>query len=191
MSDELTEEMKQLLVVIDEYTEEASEENLTWIKELPLMAVIYQGIIDGIFKDYDYAPWSVPMLDGSRQLLNISREGKDDLEDLLNLRMLSILRLSTSKFGYLTAFRLTDLGKQVVDSIPQSIRDEVHAVITDECNIPRAVLIRDRSFLFSCPKCKKEVQIPICEIEDVSYEVKRYLPSYLHLGEEERREEIH
>ncbi|NHJ14604.1 MAG: hypothetical protein EAX95_13070 [Candidatus Thorarchaeota archaeon] len=191
METELTEEMKHLLVLIDEYTENGPTDELVWIKELPLMAIVYQGIVENLFPDYDYAPWSVPMLDGSRQLLNISREGKDDLEDLLNLRLLSILRLSTSKFGYLTAFRLTGLGKETVNSLPQSYRTAVSKTVEDECGVPRPVIIRNRAFFFICPTCKKEVRIDIDDIEDVSYEVKRYLPDYLNLRISEHGEDFH
>ncbi len=110
MDDEFTDDMMRLLLVIDAYTREGHEDNPIWVKELPLMAIIYQGIVKRIFRDYDYSPWSVPMLDGTREWLNISREGKDDLEDLLNLRMISILRVSTSQYGFVTAYRLTESG---------------------------------------------------------------------------------
>jgi hypothetical protein len=59
--------MMRLLCVINEHTKSEKDANPIWLKELPLKAIIYMGIIKEVFKDYDYAPWSVPMLDGSRQ----------------------------------------------------------------------------------------------------------------------------
>jgi len=64
MDEEFTDDMMRLLLVIDAYTREGHEDNPIWVKELPLMAIIYQGIVKRLFRDYDYAPWSVPMLDG-------------------------------------------------------------------------------------------------------------------------------
>ena len=55
MSTEITDDMLRLLLVIKEYTNTDDDSSLDWVKELPLMAVIYQGIVDGLFQDYDYA----------------------------------------------------------------------------------------------------------------------------------------
>jgi hypothetical protein len=170
--------MMRLLCIIDEYTKEGQENNPIWIKELPLMAIIFRGIVKGVFKDYDYAPWSVSMLDGTRQWLNICREGQDDLEDLLNLQLIAILRLSTAQYGYVTAYRLTNTGNAMLSNIPERIRDEVHRLVCDECIEPMTVLIRGRKFFLECKTSELEIPIPIDEIEDVSYSTKPYLPSF-------------
>jgi hypothetical protein len=178
LESELTEDMMRLLCIIDEYTKGGEDENPIWVKDLPLMSLIYMGIIKGIFRNYDYAPWSVTMLDGTRQWLNISREGKDDLEDLLNIQMIAILRVSTAQYGYVTAYRLTDLGNKALQNIPEYIKKEVHSLTHGECDKPMSVLIRDRKFFFKCASTKTEIPIPIDEIEDVTYETKSFLPSF-------------
>ena len=178
MAEEFTEDMMRLLYVIHAYTDSDDEENPTWVKELPLMAIIYEGIVRGIFVDYDYAPWSVSMLDGTREWLNISREGKDDLEDLLNLRYISIIRVSTSQYGFVTAYRLTELGAKVLLSVPDKIREEVKPLIYHECGELLDVVVRNRNLVFVCSRCGFEEVIPIGDIEDVPYATKAYLPSF-------------
>lgn len=179
MESELTKDQMKLLYVVDEYTREGEEDRPVWVKELPIMAIIYQGIITGVFVDYDYAPWSVPMLDGTRQWLNVSREGKDDIEDLLNLRMISILRVSTSQYGYITAYRLTELGEKAVKGIPQNLCDEVHELIyCKECDELVSVAIIDRQFYFQCEKCNETRLVGLDNIEDIPYATKPYLPSF-------------
>lgn len=179
MESELTEDQMRLLFVIDEYTKMENENNPIWVKELPILAIIYEGIIREVFKNYDYAPWSVPMLDGTRQWLNVSREGKDDVEDLLNLRLLSILRISTSKYGYVTAYRPTELGKKVIPSIPQKLRDEVHSIILcEKCGTLLKVVIRNNELFFHCDRCSYDQKIRIDDIEDVPYATRPYLPDF-------------
>ena len=167
----------RLLCIINEYTKDGEEKNPIWIKELPIMALIYLGTIKGVFSNYDNAPWSVKMLDGTRQWLNISREGLDDLEDLLNLQMIAILRVSTAQYGYVTAYRLTSIGYNVLSDIPTKIKDEVQTLISGDCDTPMNVVIRDRKFFLQCKSTELEIPIPIDEIEDVSYETRPYLPS--------------
>ena len=177
MDNGLTDDLIKLLYIIQAYTESEDQENPTWIKELPLMAIIYQGIVKGIFSDYDYAPWSVPMLDGTRQWLNISREGKDDLEDLLNLKYIAILRLSTSHYGFVTAYRLTDAGKDLLNNVKSSLKDEVQSLIHHDCGSLFDVVVNNSKILFVCKGCKFESEIRIGDIEDIPYSTKAYLPS--------------
>jgi len=178
MDDEFTDDMMRLLLVIDAYTREGHEDNPIWVKELPLMAIIYQGIVKRIFRDYDYSPWSVPMLDGTREWLNISREGKDDLEDLLNLRMLSILRVSTSQYGFVTAYRLTESGQEKINDATESIRQETMALIHHTCGDLYSIVMNGSDISFRCDPCNFDEEILIGEIEDIPYTTKAYLPSF-------------
>lgn len=179
MESELTEDQMRLLFVIDEYTKTGNEANPVWVKELPILAIIYEGIIRGVFKDYDYAPWSVHMLDGTRQWMNVSREGKDDVEDLLNLRLVSILRISTSQYGYVTAYRPTELGDKLIQDIPQKLRDDVHSLILcKKCGTLFQIITRGHEVFFHCKGCGHEQKIGIDDIEDVPYATRPYLPNF-------------
>jgi hypothetical protein len=182
MSIEVTDDMLRLLLVIKEYTQSDKDSRLDWVKALPMMAVIYQGIIDGVFRDYDYAPWSVSMLDGTRQWLNVSREGKDDLEDLLDLRYISMLRLSTSQYGYLSAYRLTKLGEETAEEANPELLKDAQKIVRCECGGIKHIVLEDRKFYFECTKCQKRTIIQIDHIEDLAYSSRVYLPDYLQSG---------
>lgn len=179
MGIEVTDDMLKLLLVIREYTQSDDKSRLDWVKELPLMGIIYEGIIKGLFKDYDYAPWSVSMLDGTRQWLNISREGKDDLEDLLDLHYISMLRLSTSQYGYITAYRLTNLGTNIAEVIQPEIARDVKNLLYCECGRLRMAIVRNSQFFFECDSCSTLIPITIDQVEDVAYKSKVYMPDYL------------
>ncbi|MDF1538119.1 MAG: hypothetical protein P1Q69_04370 [Candidatus Thorarchaeota archaeon] len=182
MSIEVTDDMLTLLLVIETYTKSSDSSHLDWLKELPLMSIIYEGAVKGIFKGYDYAPWSVSMLDGTRHWLNISREGKDDLEDLLDLRYISMLRLSTSQYGYLTAYRLTNRGGKIAQDVDPKLREKVRRFLYCKCGELRMAVVRGRKFFFECKSCGFESPIGIDIIEDVSYKTRVYLPDYLRNG---------
>ncbi len=179
MESELTKDQMRLLLVINEYTKAGDQDNPVWVKELPVLAIIYAGIIKGVFRDYDYAPWSVSMLDGTRHWLNVSREGKDDVEDLLNLRLLAIIRISTSQYGYVTAYRPTQLGQEVIETIPDNIRKEVFDLIhCPHCKTLFQVDMSKKEFSFVCSHCGNKESIDIDDIEDVPYATRPYLPSF-------------
>ncbi|MHA1252849.1 MAG: hypothetical protein ACTSRP_22875, partial [Candidatus Helarchaeota archaeon] len=89
----LTEPMKRLLYIIAEYTKLNNEYGKLVIKDLPLKALIYYGIISNVL-NYDYAPMSVMYMD-NRRYLNVSQEGEDDLNDLRDLKLLNKIRIAT------------------------------------------------------------------------------------------------
>jgi len=110
--------------------------------------------------------------------LNISREGKDDLEDLLNLRMISILRVSTSQYGFVTAYRLTESGQEKINGATESIRQETMALIHHTCGGLYNVAMNGSDISFRCDPCNFNEEILIGEIEDIPYTTKAYLPSF-------------
>ncbi len=173
----LTEDMLKLLFIISEYTQTNDEDNPLWIKELPLLAIIHEGIVKGVFKSYDYSPTSVPMLDGTRRWLNISREGKDDIEDLINLQLIAILRLSTSQYGYMTAYKPTVLVGEVLSSLTPELKDEVYSLIQHECGCNYEVLFSPDDISFVCSTCTFKLETSMGFIEDVSYLTEPYFPS--------------
>jgi hypothetical protein len=73
---ELTEDHIKLLYLISCY----SRNGKCWIRKVHLLVLIYEGIVSGAF-DYDYAPFS-DIVASRRIYLNISQEGRDDIDDL-------------------------------------------------------------------------------------------------------------
>jgi hypothetical protein len=58
---------------LEDANEGGSGENKNvWVRKVPLMVLIYEGIVAGIF-DYDYAP-APDIVNGRRVYMNISQE---------------------------------------------------------------------------------------------------------------------
>ncbi|MBD3405124.1 MAG: hypothetical protein GF411_03190 [Candidatus Lokiarchaeota archaeon] len=184
MESEITDDMLKLLYIIHEYTKQKNEKtDPIWIKELPLATLIYKGTVSGLFETYDYAPWSVQMLDGTRQWLNISREAKDDLQDLLRLGLLFILRLSTGSYGYITAYRVTSAGNNRLSYMMPEMKESVRKLLYCDSKHLKLVEIKNRQFYLFCPECDWREKVAIDELEDIPYKSKAYLPRYLGVGD--------
>ncbi|MHA1840153.1 MAG: hypothetical protein ACTSYO_09400 [Candidatus Ranarchaeia archaeon] len=174
----LTTEMKRLLYLISRFTKTAqtSGEMDYWIKDISLIALIYEGIVNNIFPGYDYGPTSVLFLDGKRRFMNVSREGLDDLNDLRELGLLDLLRISTMRFGNVTAYKLSSKGWKTLGLLTDTDKTEVDKIIC--CPICKALLsiecVNFEKFEFRCSKHGMQIQSGVFDIEDVSYESRPY-----------------
>ena len=67
----------------------SSDESESWIRQLPLWVLLYEGVAEGII-DADYAPASVlvpiPGFGSKRMWLNISQESKSYVDNLREVR---------------------------------------------------------------------------------------------------------
>ncbi len=171
---ELTKDQQKLVFLIGSYAHEkqTSDDQEYWFKDGPLLAVMYVLTVEGVFETYDYAAMSILCLDGYRRFMNISREGVDDLNDLRELGLLDHLKISTSQYGTVTGYRLTDKGREVLATIPNSEREGVNAII--RCSDCEGELMQIECenferYFFRCPVCNCIREIRIFDIEDVSY----------------------
>lgn len=104
----ITSEHTKLLYLISRYT--SSDPTITnskakWIRKIPLLVLIYEGIIQDVFT-YDYAPFSEVV--GTRRLyLNISQEGRDDIDDLREMDLINALKVCYLLCFPSSAFPLT------------------------------------------------------------------------------------
>lgn len=173
---ELTTEQERLLYLISLYSKPAlniSDEEV-WIKDLALKALIYQGTVNHIF-DYDYAP-SVFMFDGVKRLVNISQEGEDDINDLRELNLISRLKLSTSKYNIIDAYRITKQGLDVLKNVKKENRKAVDKLVKcSKCQKYGEVLVVGVRVRFHCKNCGETKDISLLEIEDVPYVCKGYM----------------
>jgi hypothetical protein len=172
--EELTDDQRKLIYLIGVYTHITNQEieHELWFKDGPLVAAIYDLTIEGIFETYDYAAMSVLCLDGYRRFMNISREGIDDLNDLRELGLLLHLKISTTQYGNVTGYRLSEKGVQIFNKLPTKVQTEVEKrVRCPKCN-DQILLIECEEFeeyWFRCASCKYERKIGIFDIEDVNY----------------------
>ena len=105
----------RILYLLSLYTRDdsMSEDSNRWCRMLPLLVIIYEGIIKGVF-DHDYAPQPYKV-DGTRMYLNVSQEGLDDVDDLREQGFLMALRLQTDKYQSSMALRTTELGLRYLE----------------------------------------------------------------------------
>lgn len=173
---ELTMEQERLLYLISLYSKPAlnmSEEEV-WIKDLALKALVYKGTINQIF-NYDYAP-SVVMFDGIKRLVNISQEGEDDINDLRELNLINRLKLSTSKYNIIDAYRITKQGLEVLKNVKKENLKAVDKLVKcSKCRKQGEVLVEETNVKFQCKNCGETKNIPLLEIEDVPYVCKGYI----------------
>ena len=67
---------------------ESHDDKDEWIRKPALLVLIYEGIVANVL-DYDYAPQS-ELIENRRVYLNISQEGKSDVEFLREEELLAI-----------------------------------------------------------------------------------------------------
>lgn len=178
----LTREQQELLYLISKLTDSVNNP-ISWIKETPLQALIYQAIRKGIFNEYDYAPISSSFLGQGRKFVNISKEGEDDLGDLRELGLLETIRLSSSKHDYITGYRPTKESAKLLETIPNEVRETIDSLfICPKCNDNNYALminVEDSKFNMVCDTCSSTEDIPLVVPEDVSYITKPYFFSFL------------
>ena len=191
--EEWTNDHLKLLYLISRYAECASnpEDREGWIRKNSILVLMYEGIVDGVF-DYDYAPMSV-LVGRNRLWLNITQEGKDDIDDLREGGLLNALKLSSEDLQPITAFQVSAKGKELSILIPREFRTEVDKLIYKDNELLEVIFEQREgeqddegeklgaAFFLTAPSDNKEDrrESTITETEDVSYVSSPYLPSCL------------
>jgi hypothetical protein len=170
----ITDDHIKLIYLVGLYanTLDKSTDKENWFKDGPLYAAIYELTAEGVFETYDYAPVSILGLDGFHRFMNISVEGKDDLDDLRELGLLNHMKISTSTYGTVTAYRLSETGMKAYMEVPAKMRKSIDKLVhcpRHKSKLMEIVCINFEKYYFRCPTCSYEREIPIFEIEDVSY----------------------
>ena len=104
----------KLLYLVSKYSNCAQTvyDKERWVRKLPLLVLIYEGIVQKVF-EYDYAPEST-MVKNTRLYLNVSQEGVDDLDDLIEGELIRGLRLKSTEHQSVLAFQITTAGLALV-----------------------------------------------------------------------------
>ena len=104
------------------------EDKESWIRELPMMCIVYEGVVCGAL-DFDYAPCSMLVsYEGRsrRRWLNISQEGKAAVDDLREKDMLNGLKLSAEDFQPVTAYQISMKGLAFLkDCCTEEMKEDV------------------------------------------------------------------
>ena len=127
--EEWTNDHLKLLYLISKYAKCSltAEEKEGWIRQNSLLVLIYEGIVAGVF-DYDYAPVSA-MVGTKRVWLNISQEGKDDIDDVRQGNLINGLKLSSEDLQPITAYQVSAKGLDILDLVPDELKEQVDSFV--------------------------------------------------------------
>jgi len=168
---DLSHDSKRLLILIDQFSEPARtrDERETWIKKLPLAALVNRGVRKGLFKDYDFAPVLVDYR-GMTRFANVSKEGEDDVADMREMGLVERLKLATSHHIYVSAYRITPAGKDVVKDIEKEHLEAVNRLLScSSCGGRLDIEARDDAPYLVCSNCGEEERVGLFDIDEVSY----------------------
>jgi len=173
----------KLLYMMARYSHKARSagEKEKWIRKVPLLVLIYEGIKHGCF-DYDYAPQS-ELVGTRRVFMNISQEGKDDIDDLRENGLLNAIKLNSKEFQAVTAFQLSNAGYDVLDKVPEEICEDVDDFIMDRGSGDVVEAVWDGNQFVMCTPSDPDGRVSsVTDAEDVSYVSSPYLPDILRHG---------
>jgi WD repeat-containing protein 35 len=163
--------------------EEGDEEG--WIRSLPLLVLMYEGIVSGTFEEPDYAPCcNIVSQDGHtrRVWMNVSQEGKAFIDDLREKTLLNGLKMMTEDGQPVTSFQCSLFGLSLVEQIPEELKAQVVALVypTGVEGGPRKIRFdpEEGCFWMTTDGGYNE-QSEISECEDISYVSSPYLPECL------------
>ncbi|GAB9465450.1 hypothetical protein Gpo141_00002857 [Globisporangium polare] len=174
----------KLLYLISLYAvaSNSTKQNERWIRHVPLLALMFEGIVRGKF-GFDYAPSSVRLSFKGRTLrrwINISREGVAAIDDLWELHLVNGLKLSSDDFQPITAYQVSTKGLAMLAYLPSNLRGEVDSFIYPPVPLEKKPLLvsydGNKFQLRSGGYCKSSA---ITESEDVSYVSSPFLPRCL------------
>ena len=178
--DSLSVEHFKILYLVSKYSAfaERARDAEVWVRYQPLLVLMYECIVRGVF-DYDYAPASA-MVHGKRIYMNVTQEGRDHLEDLVEAKYVRALRTITKDKQPVVAYQITKTGLETLVNSTSFKKDDRRAV--DE-------VIRDPEGSLLSVKYDPEAQTfrlssengfcfdsTVTDTEDVSYVSSPYLP---------------
>lgn len=155
-----------------------------WLRELPALVLIYEGILREVF-DYDYAPEAEKVFGGARMYMNISEEGRDDLEDLRELGFLEALKVTSETYEHATLLKISESGIEFLrrvsapdGGLTAEMRALVEALVYE--NDDELLEVRfdkpRQSFYLTAPRTGYEFRSSITDVEDVPYVSSPYIP---------------
>lgn len=164
----------KLLYLVSKYSNSAQtvNEKERWVRKLPLMVLIYEGIVQKVF-EYDYAPAST-VVKNTRVYLNVSQEGVDDLDDLVEGELIRGLRLVSTEHQSVLAFQITTAGLALV---AKRMSEEDRQLVNELCIADGKLLqVHWEDEKFYLRNDTISFESTITDVEDVSYVVSPYLP---------------
>ena len=165
-----------------------SIDNESWIRQVPLLVLIYEGIVRQVL-DGDYAPAStlvsIQNNPSKRIWMNISQEGKGAVDDLRESELVNGLKLNTDEFQIVTAYQVSKRGLKLLARAPTALKRQVELFCTEPNTTTRGILIdpvynlEEECFQLISRSGNYSRNSKITDCEDVSYVSSPFIPSFL------------
>jgi hypothetical protein len=169
--------------MISLYTRRAApgtDEKDEWIRKAALIVLLYEGIVAGVL-DYDYAPASA-LIENRRIWMNITQEGKSDVEFLREEELVNGLQMSSKSFQPITCYQISDKGKELVKRVSRKEKEAVHEFVYARGTRELLTVQWDGVNYFLISSSGYRRKSTITETEDVSYVSSAYIPQCLRYG---------
>lgn len=179
----LTENQNRLLYMISLYSHKAapgSDEKESWVRKPALIVLLYEGIVAGVL-DFDYAPMSC-LIENRRVWMNVSQEGKSDVEFLREEELLNGLQMSSKSFQPITCFQISEKGSELVKRISRKEKEAVHEFVYARGTRELLSAAWDGRHYYLCSESGYKRRSTITDTEDVSYVSSAYIPQCLRYG---------
>lgn len=188
----LTTNQNRLLYMISLYTHPAqtADEQEGWLRKVSLHILIYEAIRSKCL-DYDYAPSSV-MIGKRRVFINVSQEGRSDVDYLREEELLNGLKLQSREFHPITCYQVSEKGLEMIAKLGRKDR----AAVEEVCYAPASKDLlhsrwdaKESKFVLECEATERDGRTvreneymrvsDVGYIEDVSYVSSAYVPQCL------------
>jgi WD repeat-containing protein 35 len=179
----LTENQNRLLYMLSLYSHKATpgtDEKDEWIRKPALIVLLYEGIVAGVL-DFDYAPSSC-FIENRRIWMNVSQEGKSDMEFLREEELLNGLQISSKSFQPVTCYQISEKGKELVKRISRKEKEAVHEFVYARGTRELLSAVWDGRAYYLCSSSGYKRKSTITDTEDVSYVSSAYIPQCLRYG---------
>lgn len=179
----LTENQNRLLYMLSLYSHKATpgtDEKDEWIRKPALVVLIYEGIVAGVL-DFDYAPASAA-IENRRIWMNVSQEGKSDVEFLREEELINGLQMGSKSFQPITCYQISEKGKELIKRISRKEKEAVHEFVYARGTRELLSVHWDGRHYFLVSASGYSRKSTITDTEDVSYVSSAYIPQCLRYG---------
>lgn len=183
--------------MISLYSHRASApgEQDSWVRKPALLVLIYEGIAANVL-DFDYAPQSEVVEGGGagaggkgssggarRVWLNVSQEGKSDVEFLREEQLLYGLQVSSRSFRPVTCYQVSEKAQQLLKRLSRKEKEAVHEFVYAKGTRQLLNVEWDgTAYYLVSPETGYRRRSTITDTEDVSYVSSAYVPQCLRYG---------
>ncbi|CAM9159563.1 unnamed protein product [Pylaiella littoralis] len=178
----LTENQNRLLYMVSLYTHKADNrgDRDHWLRKPALVVLLYEGIVANVL-DFDYAPQS-ELIENRRIWMNVSQEGKSDVEFLREEELVNGLHVSSRSYKPITCYQISSKGNELVKRITRKEKEAVHEFVYARGTRELLHVRWDGNEYWLESASGYRRKSTITETEDVSYVSSAYVPQCLRYG---------